>query len=516
MANQPQGTESLLKNRRDRLVARRVRAISKGDQLALDKEIEAVDKLISVAKGRGEPSMSVDLNESGMKVNLKPTTITSRNKSKIVDDGRYSDITGPARNDLGQVGPSVDTPAQVSTPSPTQPLSPAGEVPQMSKEAELANAYAANVAAPAPSIPSPEDLDFSTRTALAVAGALNPQFFESVVAPQIGARNPTPGQQLALQEKAENIKSERLLQIAREGPLQQNQLEREKFDYEKARTQQELHAGFGHLAQEIMGSDGRGEGPDSLIQTLKAGAQQAAAAGLQVEANNLIRYAATLKGIREHDSDYRKSIGMPPIPSGPGDLQWFAGQAKEAKAALDDVFGRLQARASQQAIWDRFKMGRSEPGRLELDQHATNAAIIRGAQEAKRLVQQEGAGGWMDSMGASVGSLVGINTATANLKATLSDLNSLFAPDRLGANIPAGDRQILQGVLTFQTSDPVTIVNAMDTLLNFYTPYQRDMEGRWTFPSAVTAPSPAGMPAGAGEFGTIDDAILQQLLLGAQ
>lgn len=465
MANQPQSTFSLLQNRRDRLVARRVRALAKGDQLALDKEIEAVDKLMSVAKGRGEPALSVDLNESGMKVNIKPTTITSRNKSKIIDDGRYADVTGPARNDLGQ---TASTSAQVSTPSPIQPVSPSGKIPQpqgISKEAELANAYAANVAAPAPSIPSPEDLDFPTRVSLAVAGALNPQFFESTVAPQIGARMPTPADKLKLQGMAEGIKSERLQQMRGEGELQRNVLQREEFEYEKARTQQELHAGFGHLAQEIMGSDGKGEGTDSLIQTLKAGAQQAAAAGLQVEANNLIRYAATLKGIREHDADYRKSIGMEPIPSGPGDLQWFAGQAKEAKAALDDVIGRVQSQRVQQRLIDATNARNIKMPAARQKEQGDWDAILQTAQAVLGRRQMLG-----DIGGPLAGHFSFMNQPQADEDADLSVIKGAIG--RIlggGAALTTFERNELRGLYTQLTDTATTKTANMQALIRYAT-----------------------------------------------
>lgn len=381
MATQPLSTKTLIAKRREEAVGRLLRATNPDEKAGLEKSIQKLDRLDKLFGGRDtSPEMKVDLNapSSGMSVQTPPTPIKFPKTISARTQLRASHAPTGAT-------PETPLPETTTEPEPilgSQPASssPIEAPPQggMSPEQVLSAQYGEALAKPAPSIPSPEDLSIGDRMSLAAAGALNPQFFESVVAPQIQSRHPTVEGQLKRQQAAQAIKSQQLEDIRGQVPIQNLALEREKFDYEKARTQQELHAGFTHLSHEIMGSDGTGEGDDSLVQTIAEGARAAQAAGLLPEAKNLLRYGAVLKSIREHDADYRKAIGMPPIPSGPGDLQYFAGQAREAKAALDDVYGRIEQQRNAAALAESRNKVKIPPARQkEMDDYN---AIIQTAQ----------------------------------------------------------------------------------------------------------------------------------------
>lgn len=499
MANVPQSSKSLLQNRRDRLVAQRVRTTKRPEQEALEREIGEVDRLIALESSGGRvPMQAPPLEPSHTPTNKppKPKTISARTQAKKA-------ATPPAA--------PIDTPVQAV--SLTQPISPAGEV-QPSPESQLEQQYAQELGTPAPAIPAVDDLDYATRVALAVGGAYNPQFFESVVAPQIQARNPTPLQQQQLQANAEEIKSQKLGQIRAQGELQRNTLDREQFDYAKAKDQASLHTGFSQLAGSFFGPQAQGGGK---IDQLKDLAQQLAATGrpdLQTRAKQMLGQAALMSGLMWADNDVRKKHGLPEQPVTNADLLAFKGMDEDADkllaAAYNDLDLMYRFKEQREMInkqqWD-LKMHATLP---VVNEYSENLTVLNTLTQVASLVK-EGYLGVADSMASEQMAKYHIADETLwrrnnNKARSLRDLaGTIILTGLLGKTIPAGEAKFAAGIFMDDSSSEEQILSAINAVTPMITQKVQLLEGQFRFRNNLGGPPPANVDPHSSELGWIPD-----------
>jgi hypothetical protein len=427
----------------------------------------------------------------------------------------------PAQPPLA-TAPTPQPESAPTTPAPPTPLTLIND--PHAPEMDLANQYLRELDAPAPAVPSPAPMDFANRVSMAAAGTLNPDFFRDVVAPQINARNPTPMQQLQLQQTAQEIKSQKLGQTAGAVPV----VREARLAQEDAQT---LHAGFSSLAQEFFGAGGQGGGKIDQLKELakelerQSQPQEGMPSGrpdLAVRAKQMLGHAAIMQGLMYADDDVRKKLGLPSQPVTKTDLASFEHISGEADKLMADAYNDLDqaARAKDSREYANFLKYQTRPPatapvieRKNLDQN-----LISNITKLRGLIEQSGALGVGRAKISVLLSRLNIGDSSEFVKqndyarASRSFVTEAIQRELMGRR--GVNQQMMQnvnGLLTNDDSGKEEVLSALDVLEPYVSGDLTLLDQNYRFQDNLGGPPPA-QSVGAVESGYIDDSSLKQLL----
>lgn len=515
MANKPQTNSALLANNRERLVASMIRARSKKDRDYIQKQIENFDRMAAMAQN---PGSVTDL--------AAPPEGTKSTISVTPEGGAKIHITGKSAPAQTPSGPQLRTaPAQMApTPSAQGEAAPeavAQGAPNLegvpSPEAAALSRYQDKLAQPAV-IPTNDEIPIGLRTSLAFAGGANPEFLQAVVGPILKERlqQTSASGKLALAADAERIKATQLDEQAGIAPLLNLARQREL-------TEQELHSGFSHLAEEFFGPGGQGGGKIDTLKDLATQLQASKRPDLMARGKQMLGHAALMSGLMFADNEIRQKHGLPPQKVGPADLATFDQYSKEADKLLNDAYNDLdmaeRTRTVQEMMNNRLMSMRKMPGNQEINEHTD---MVIGAQEINKLesLVKNGALGVADLKTAQLMAKYHITGPQVdqfkrdNLEARVlrGHMNLLMAHPLLGSAISTGEKQIAGGFLLDDDSSEAEVLSAINMIRPYVTTKLAEMDSRWNFTSNINGPTPQNMSPAAIESGYIPDEMILQLL----
>jgi hypothetical protein len=149
----------------------------------------------------------------------------------------------------------------------------------------------------------------------------------------------------------------------------------------------------------------------------------------------------------------------------------------------------------------RLQMRREPPLPAITEYNDTNSALTSIANI--RTLLKAGRGGQGQMTAAAVGNAPGLNmlfggtalvSENRELVAEMANLNSIFGPGRLGANIPAGEREIIEGVLRNpQSSSAGDVSRAVNIVERHMNPLREQLLRRYDFGTVSAPTDPDGL-----------------------
>jgi hypothetical protein len=138
---------------------------------------------------------------------------------------------------------------------------------------------------------------------------------------------------------------------------------------------------------------------------------------------------------------------------------------------------------------------RKEPTVTAIQEYRDTNSALGSIGKIKTLIEK-GRGGQPQMTLAAIGNAplmslafgnTGLVSENREIVAELANVNSIFGPGRLGANIPAGEREIIEGVLRSPGSSVGDITRALAVVERYMTPYREQLLRRYDF-GPVSAP----------------------------
>lgn len=342
--------------------------------------------------------------------------------------------------------------------------------------------------------PPPRELSVGERLNLAFAG-LDPQFRRDVVQPEIDKRRGfVPAQQefARQQAEAEQAKIQKALPLAAE---EQRQIDAAKAD---AAQTEAFKQAFTNIAQDYFSVA-------EQVQEVAGVLEQTGEASNVLRGRDLLRRAATVQQVLQNADSGQ--------PVNDDVLNYAQSELKELQAAtavaMTGLAQQESQRRTQASILQRMLGSRQLPSTNDIRQRSELKSAQRAISTISKLTSS-GYGGGFQQVPASWMAYLPVASQTEfvqnnlALRAAMSDLSTLLLPDRLGANIPAGERDFAIGILV----DPKSSVEAVKAAIQRVEPFIGDflnaIESRFMFGDSITGPSP-GLPDGAVEVTGIDD-----------
>lgn len=346
----------------------------------------------------------------------------------------------------------------------------------------------------------PRQLSVGERLNLAFAG-LDPQFRRDVVQPEVEKRRGFTESVRQFEREETERKQKALAGALPAAVAEQKQIDEAK---EEAAQTERFKQAFTAIANDYMNVA-------EQIQDVTSVLERTGNASDALRGRDLIRRAATVQQVLQN-----ADAGQ---PVNDDVLKFAQGELKELQAAIAVATTGLASQESQArmqaSVLERMAAGRSLPNLTAIERRQELRSAISSAKTISDLIDA-GYGGpaqqipssWLAYVPfAKQADFVQKNTA---LRAAMSNLATLLIPQRLGANIPEGEREFARGILLDPKTSTEQIKAGINAVQPFMDAFLADIETRFMFGDSITGPSP-GLPPGTVEFSTMDDATYMQL-----